>query len=78
MAAAVLTTELALDVLTGQAAPGSHRVLSCRAEILDAAGGEWTPAWLAATGADIPGGRLIERSWLPNIQCPACQGMGPA
>ena len=78
MSAAILTTELALDVLTERAAPGSHRILSCRAEILETAGGEWTPAWLAATGADAPGGRVIERLWVPDIQCPACQGKGPA
>ncbi|MDF7774273.1 ThiF family adenylyltransferase [Sphingomonas sp. AOB5] len=78
MSAAVLTTELALGVLTERASPGNHRILSCRTEILEAAGGEWTPAWLAATSADAPGGRAIERHWLPDIQCPACQGKGPA
>lgn len=78
MSAAILTAALALDVLMERAAPGSHRVSSCRAEILEAAGGQWAPAWLAATGAQAPGGRVIERSWLPNILCPACQGKGSA
>lgn len=78
MSAAVLTAELALDILTERAEPGRHRVQSCRPEILEAAGGEWAPGWIASTVADAPGGRVVERSWLPDILCPACKGRGPA
>jgi hypothetical protein len=78
MSAAILIADLALDILTERAAPGTHRVTSSSAKILEASGGEWTPAWLAATGVDSPGSRMIERLWLPDIQCPACKGAGPA
>lgn len=76
--AAILTSEMALDVLTERAAPGCHRVQTCRAEILAAAGGEWSPTWQAATSPGAPGGRVIERAWLADVQCPACHGNGPA
>lgn len=76
--AAILASELALDVLTGRAGSGVHRVQSCREGILRTAGGEWTPAWRAAAGPGDPAGRVIELSWLPAIDCPACRGAGPA
>lgn len=76
--AAVLASELALDVLTERAAPGVHRVQSCRDDILRAAGGEWTTAWRAAADPGDPAGRVLELLWLPAIDCPACRGAGPA
>jgi molybdopterin/thiamine biosynthesis adenylyltransferase len=78
MLGAILVTDLALDVLMDRAVPGIHRVESVRAQLLGAAGGEWTDNWLSAVGAGSPGARTLERSWLPNIHCPACLGLGPA
>jgi molybdopterin/thiamine biosynthesis adenylyltransferase len=75
--AAVLTSELALDVLLERAPAGLHRVQSCREAILRTAGGEWSSAWRHATASGGPSARLVERTWRPAIGCMGCGGAGP-
>jgi len=78
MSAALLVTDMALDVLTERARPGAHRVSSGRTAILEAADGAWSDAWKAAAGEGDPGGRQLEAVWPPNIRCPVCGGKGAA
>lgn len=76
--AAILAADLAIDLLTGRAAAGTHRVSSARTAILAAAGGSWSETWLNATREGGPQSRTVERSWLVNMQCQICHGGGPA
>lgn len=76
--AAILTADLAIDLLTGRAAAGTHRVSSTRGAILAAAGGAWSENWFNATREGGQQNRTVERSWLANMQCPICHGGGPA
>jgi sulfur-carrier protein adenylyltransferase/sulfurtransferase len=60
---------VALDLLLGKAQPVVHRVLCCPQPTLEAAGGDWSPDWVAKYGALPGGGTTVASEWPTAGSC---------
>lgn len=66
-----LASELALDVLAGEAMASDHRIWVARRKHLEAVGGQWATSWLIENPGRDQGGYLADRRW-PSGPCAVC------
>jgi sulfur-carrier protein adenylyltransferase/sulfurtransferase len=70
--AQAMIAAVALDLLLGKAQPVVHRVLCCPQPMLQAAGGDWSPDWVAKFGAPPVGGTTVASEW-PTVGSCICR-----
>ena len=75
-AVAILVADLAIDLLLGRAASGTHRLKAVSAQRLADVDGSLTPAFVELSGGRTRGGNQEETAWHPRQQCSACAGRG--